>query len=153
MAAPRIAAVLLAVLCAELSAQSAPQGSLTIQVSDRTGAVIPGARIEIDPSFSKPGILFSTNSQGQSTLDLSEGSHVLSVTAQGFKKWMRSINVQSGSSRMVLAKLEVGEVISPTVADNHPLDIPLGQPEPAFLPLQPLLNLDPLSLKGAKRPW
>jgi|GEM_PF-3149294 len=153
MAVARIAAVFFALLSVELSAQPAPQGSVTVQVTDRSGAVVPGARIEVDPSFSKPGSVFSTDSQGQAALELSEGSHVLSVVAPGFAKWMRSMNVQSGGGQVVTARLELewAESGGPIVAS--PPDIPLGRPEPVFLLPRPMLVLDPLPLRGVKRRW
>jgi hypothetical protein len=148
-----IVAVFVALLSAELSAQPTTQGNLTIQVTDITGAVIPGARIEIDPSASKPGPVLKTDSQGQAVLGLPVGAHTLSITAPGFEKWLRKIEVQSGSRQMLTAKLNIGMVVSgPPIVELLP-DLPLAFPEPIFLPLQPLLNLEPLPSRHARKRW
>jgi hypothetical protein len=160
MACVRIAAVVIALLLSvelsavELSAQPAPRGNVTIQVTDTTGAVIPGARIEVDPSPSKPGSVFETDSQGRAALDLPKGAHVLSITFLGFKRWTRQIDVQGGVSQIVDAKLEVAGTDDPIYVFNWaPYEFSVSSPEPVFLPLQPLLNLDPLPVRKAKRHW
>jgi hypothetical protein len=89
MACVRIAAVVIALLLSvelspvELSAKPAPHGSVTILVTDRSGGVVPGARIEIDRSSSVLGSILKTDSQGRAVLDLPQGGHVLSITCQG----------------------------------------------------------------------
>jgi Carboxypeptidase regulatory-like domain len=158
MAAARIAAVAVALLAValpsvQLSAQPTPQGTLTIQVTDITGAVIPGARLEIDPSPSKPESALTTDNQGRVALDLPGGAHKLSVSAPGFNYWTREIDVQSGGGQLVTAKLDIAEAESGGPIFASQPDVPLGAPEPVFIPLQPLLNLDPLPSRQAKKRW
>src|SRR5580698_3882825 len=50
MAAARVAAACLAAFLPVAGAQQTSQTHLTIQVTDRTGAVVPGAQVRIDPS-------------------------------------------------------------------------------------------------------
>ncbi len=150
MAAARIAAVFVALLCVEVCAQPAPQGSVTVQVTDRTGAVIPGARIEIDASSSKPRPFLKTDGQGQAVLNLPAGAHTLSITFPAFKRWTQQIDVQSGINQMVAVKLDLateGFVTVEAISDMPPPN----SPETVFLPLKPLPNLNPLPSKSAKR--
>jgi hypothetical protein len=155
MACVRIAAeVIFAFLSVELSAQRASQGKVTIQVTEIAGVVTQGARIEIDPSPSKPESVFETDSQGRVVLDLPAGVHVLSITFPLFKRWTRQIDVQSGVSQMVDAKLgSGGTIIDWVTAGPSPSVWPLGTPEPVFLPTRPMQVLDPLPTRKAKRHW
>ena len=138
MAAARFAAVFVALLSIELSSQPAPQKNLTIQVTDITGAVIPGARIEIDPSSSRPRPILKTDGQGRAVVDLPAGTHTLSITAPGFKRWTRrEVDAQGNGGQPVTARLELAEVGGLQI-DSSPPDIPLGLPEPIYLPLRPL---------------
>ena len=154
MATARFAAVVIAFLSLELFAQHAPQGIVTIQVTDATGAVIPGARIEIDPSSPGPGRVLKADSEGQAVLDLSPGVYALSVAGLGFKNWTRQIDMRSGLSQLIAAKLDVASTGEPgRVFDWAPYQFSPISPEPILLALQPLLNLDPLPLRHAKRRW
>jgi Carboxypeptidase regulatory-like domain len=158
MAAARIAAVALlaiALLSVQLSAQPAPQESVTVQVTDITGAVIPGASIEIDPSPSRAGTVLTTDSHGQTEFDLPAGVHAVSIAARGFSKLSRRIDVQGGVGQTVIvtAKLEIAVDDYPCMVCYSVPEIPLGRPEPVFLSLEPLLNLNPLPFKSAKRRW
>jgi Carboxypeptidase regulatory-like domain len=154
MAAARVAAVFVALICVELSAQPAPQGNVTIQVTDRSGAVVPGARIEIDHSPSKPGSVLTTDSQGRAALDLTIGVHTLSITFPPFRKWSRQIDIQNGVSQFVDAQLDSsGVIIDWVTVSSNASGPPLLRPEPAFLPTQPLVNLAPRPLRSAKRRW
>lgn len=160
MAAARIAAVFVALICLGLSAQLAPQGNVIIQVTDITGAIIPGAsmEIEIDHSPYKPESFLKADGRGQVVLNLPAGSHVLSITAQWFKTWLGSIDVQSGS-QVVTAQLELDPAESGTRVMEEPYFRydPDLQTKPARFEIliapRPLLNLDPLPLKSARRRW
>ena len=152
----RISVVVIAVLLSvelssvELFAQPAPQGNVTIQVKDFTGAVIPGARIEVDRSSSKPGAIFKTDSEGRAVLDLPAGAHILSITYPAFKQWTRQIEVQGGVNLALDAKLDIAD-IGDAIVETAPVIPPPRSPEPIFLPLQPLFNFDPRPLQSTKR--
>jgi hypothetical protein len=152
MAAARIAAVFVALVCIELSAQPATQASVTIQVTDTSGAVIPGARVEIDPSPSKPESALTTDNLGQAILDLPAGAYSLSISAPGFNKTILKIDVKGGAIQSIMAALKILSYSGPTVVVEGP-ETPMEAPEPVFIPLQPLLNLGPLPLKNVKRRW
>ncbi|MGO9323101.1 MAG: carboxypeptidase-like regulatory domain-containing protein [Terracidiphilus sp.] len=110
MAAARIAAVFVALLSIELSAQPAPQGNLTIQVTDPAGVVVPGARVQIDPSPFRHRSVLKTDGRGQAVLAVPAGAYTLVITCPGFKRWTREIDVQSGGSQTVVAKLEIADM-------------------------------------------
>ncbi|MGO9797744.1 MAG: carboxypeptidase-like regulatory domain-containing protein [Terracidiphilus sp.] len=155
MACIRIAVVVISLfLSFELSAQPAPQGNVTVQVTDRSGALVPGARIEIDLSASSPNCISKTDSQGRARFDLPTGAHTLSIAARGFKTWTRQIDVQSGTSQPIMATMEVAGSDDPILVVNWaPYELSVSSPEPICLPVQPLLNLDPLPTHKAKRHW
>jgi hypothetical protein len=161
MAAARIAAVavallVVALLSVQLSAQPAPQGKVNIQAQVICGGAIQGARIEVDPSLSEPGPVQDTDSQGRAVLVLPIGVHTVSITFKGLEPWTRQIDVRGGENPPVAATLHYG---GGTIVDcvilgpsSSPL-IPLGEPDPSFLPLQPLSNFDPLPSRQAKKRW
>src|ERR1039458_3839076 len=126
MAHVRIAALAVALLSVELSAQPAAQGHLTIQVTDTTGAVIQGARIEIDQSLPMPGPVLTTDGKGRAVLDLPVGVHTLSIAVPNFKQWTRHIDLQSGISQLVNAKLEIAVVGDPVIVEFSDPDLPLS---------------------------
>ena len=152
MTAGHIAAVFVALFCVELYAQPAPQGNVTVQVTDMTGAVIPGARIQVDPSLHTPGSVLATDNLGQAILDLPDGAYSLSVSALGFNKTILKIDVKGGAGQSIMAALKIFSYSGPTVVVEGP-ETPMETPEPVFIPLQPLLNLGPLPLKNVKRRW
>jgi len=104
MASARIAAVFLALLCAELSAQPAPQGSVTVQVTDWTGAVIPGARVQVDPLPSKPESFLQTDAHGQAVLNLPAGAHTLSINAPAFDTTILKIDLTGGAGNRLWSR-------------------------------------------------
>jgi len=154
MAAARIAAVFLVAFLPVVGAQQSSQTQLTIHVTDVTRAVVPGAHIEIDPSppAIDPGL--ATDDQGIATASLPARTYTLSIIAPGFQKWTRQIDVQIGADRTIMATLEVEPTeCNPCITVvSHP-DLPLENPEPVFLPLQPFNNLTPLPSHIPKKRW
>jgi hypothetical protein len=90
----RIAALVFAVLSTTLAAQ---QTYLAVKVTDCTGEVISGARIQIDPSPIEAKTSTTANRQGEAGLDPPPGSYVLSITYRGFKRWTRQIEVRTAT--------------------------------------------------------
>jgi hypothetical protein len=152
MTAGHIAAVFVALLCVELSAQPAPQGNVTIQVTDITGAVIPGASIEIDHSTSNSRPIQETDRQGKAVLVLPIGIHTLSTTFPAFRRQTQQIDVRGGNNPPVVVALEVasGDFVTVEATSDMP---PSDSPVTVFLPLEPVLNFNPLPLKSGKRHW
>jgi hypothetical protein len=157
MAAARIAAVFFALLCAEVCAQPAPKGSVTVRVTDQAGAVIPGASIEIDPSPSKSESALTTDNLGQAILNLPAGAYTLSITAPGFDKAILKIDVKGGAGKSIVAALRVLSYSGPPIVEPYFEYDPDLQTKSArsdmLIPLQTLLNLEPLTLKAFKRRW
>ena len=147
----RNAAITLALLSATLVAQQAPTAHLTIKVTDRTGAVIPGARIQIDRTSWQSKIAATTDPNGQASIDLPQGNHAIAISAQGFETSTRQFDVQQGSGQSIVAVLEIGQVSGPPIVAPWP-DFPLERPPfTTFIPLRPLQNLAPLPAVKASR--
>jgi len=150
MAAVRTAAVFLLALAPVIRAQQNPKSIVAIQVTDTTGAVIPGAQIEVDPSPSQPGPTVKTDSEGQAVIDLSAGTHTLSIAAPGFKKWVLGLDVRGAPSQKVAVQLQIADIGGPTLVEQLPdLSVSLGVPEPVFIEPRPLLILEPLPTRPA----
>lgn len=145
------AAAFVALLSVELSAQPVPHGHLTIQTDVACEEAPRGARVEVDPSSSNPRPVQETDGQGRIQLDLPAGTHTVSITSGGLNQWTRQIEIQAGENPPLIATLSRsdGTIIDCVMV---PTDIvfPLS-PEPIFLSPQPLLNLDPLPTRPAKR--
>ena len=86
---------------------------------DRTGGVIPGARIALakyDPavvtSASEPPLAATTsNARGEFVLDgLTSGSYVLTISLVGFRSGRTSIDLKAGQTRRIDVVLSVGSV-------------------------------------------
>ena len=138
----------------ELSAQPAPQGSVNIQATVYCGDVLPGARIEVDPSPSKPGSVQETDRYGQAVLVLPIGVHTLSITFKGLEPWNGQIDVQGGQNPPVDATLSYrGTIVDCVTITSVSADFSLLTPEPVFISLRPLLDLAPLPMRSAKRRW
>jgi hypothetical protein len=151
MAAARIAAVFLTAILPLTSAQQPSESQLTVQVVDRTGAFVSGARIAINPLPASSRSFLAANSQGLATIGLPSGRYTLSIAASGFADWTRQVEVQSGADRTITATLEVVSGGDPVIVDSYAPDIPCGTPEPVFIPLQPVSNLAPLPSHGSQK--
>jgi len=90
---------------------------------------------------------------GEAALDLPARSFTLSITAPGFKKWTRQVDVQNVADQNIRAQLQIAPIYFGSGSPNVTLaDIPLESPEPAFIPIEPTSNLAPLpSYRPKKR--
>ena len=141
MAAARLAALVLAVLFTTLEAQQARQVTVSLKVADQAGAVISGARIEIDPSTGKAEAEVTTDSNGEAVLNLSPGIHVITVTSRGFYKWAQQIEMQDDPGQAFSIKMDVdcGHMICDPLVISADPEIPLDHPSlNVYLPLDPL---------------
>ncbi len=104
------------------------RGTITGTIADPAGAVIPGARI--DAKNSETGALYqveSTSTGNYTLAQLPAGSYQISVSAQGFKQYVRTgITVLVAQTLRVDVALEVGN-ITETVTVNA--DAPLLRTE------------------------
>ncbi len=166
MTCVRIAAVVIALLLSvelslvELSAQPVPQENVTIRVTDTTGAVIPGARIEFAPSSSGMQHFVIANGWGEATIQLPTGSHLLRISSIGFMPLLSRVDVQENSNEVETVALRIdgrgtgypgptGWLEFPDLSEFQPKSVRSD----ILIPLHPLLNLDPLPLRSAKRRW
>ncbi len=92
--------------------QAVAVGSISGQVVDSSGAVIPGAELTVTQTETKFVRSAVTDAQGRYTLaNLPVGPYVLSAKAQGFKTYeQRGIVLEVGSNIQENAMLEVGAV-------------------------------------------
>ena len=98
-------------LCAPLVAQT-DRGILNGTVADRTGAVIPGAKVTATNSNTNVAFTTETTSSGDFTIpNLPVGTYSLRIEQKGFKAAVRSdITITAGGAATVNAVLEVGEL-------------------------------------------
>lgn len=142
----RVAAIAFAVVAATLAAQQTQLVHLPIKVTDVTGAVIPGAQIQIDRSSGETKIAVTTDNNGETAVDLSPENHVVSITAPGFASLNKKIELKDGSGQTFVAVLEVGGggPCAPNVCVEQPTEIPIEfehYPVDADIPLIPLQEL------------
>ena len=162
MAAARIAAVLPLVLAATLAAQNASMGRVVVTVVDPTAAVIPGAHIGIirlPGGAPNDGDLLhyayhaseqasaDTDGSGEATFGLAKGSYAVAVSAKGFKRYVKRIEIRDGASQIVRATLRVGDSCPPLpcLVEASENAIPLERDSflNAFIPLEPLQTMTP----------
>lgn len=153
MAAARIAAVLLVALPSLAFAQQDP-ALVTVQVTDVTGAPIPGSRIEVDPLPSSTETTWTTDQHGRASFSLAAGAHELLVSNRGFQSWSDRVDLPAGGSETVAANLcPNGTICDSVQVTTLPPDIPLLRPDPVYIVLQPLFLLDPLPSRQVKKRW
>ena len=146
----RIAVIGVVVCALHLGAQQVAKGNLTIRVTDQTGAVVPGARIEIDLAKSEADSVLRTDNQGEFTCDLSAGPHTISVFSPDFFRWKTQINIQGKTDQRLAATLEVAFYSGPMVVAIYPSLFPELPKEAILLPTVPLATL-PLAPKPARK--
>ena len=97
---------------------AAPQATISGQVRDKDGGVIPGATVTLtSPSQAKP-IVLMTNALGQFQFPgAATGEHELSVVRSGFRTFRSKVQVGSDSV-VVNVRLELG-TLSESVTVRH----------------------------------
>jgi TonB-dependent receptor len=81
------------------------KGGISGHVTDNSGGVLQGARIELQPL----GLSVASDSQGAFFINaVDPGSYTLTITYVGFKEFTKEVNVVAGQTAGVDAKLEVG---------------------------------------------
>jgi Zn-dependent M28 family amino/carboxypeptidase len=99
--------VMLAFADAALAQEHAPAEPVMIVVTDVAGNPVPKAGIEISPApANAPEEMFSGD-QGKFVENLTPGTYEVTVTAQGFRRWAKHIEVQPGTSQIIGARLEL----------------------------------------------
>ena len=92
-----------------LGAQTAREVSLTIRVTDVTGAVIPGAHITlIRDETTETKVEADTDENGGAGLSVKPGSYRFSVTMPGFSNWHKQIDVRGAAPQKIEVELRPG---------------------------------------------
>ena len=120
--------ILISAVCTLLIASAAfaqtDRGTITGAILDPAGAVVPGATIEAKNGATGETYTVGSTATGNYTMaNLPAGSYELTVTAMGFKKYVRPVvTVQVAETIRQDATLEVGAVSDTvTVTGEAPL--------------------------------
>lgn len=97
-------------LAAGLSAQQDPRGTILGQVTDTTGAVVPGVTVRALNLNTGVAVSGASNEQGNYEIPfLLPGRYTLEAEMNGFKRWVRSdIELRTADRLRVDIRLEVG---------------------------------------------
>ena len=123
-----------------LPAQQSASTSLTVRVSDQTGAGVAHAQIRLLPTPDKAPAKLETDDQGRFSISLKPGGYALLVSAQGFKEGSQCIDVganQGQTSQVVGVVLKVGDVSSPIPIYSRDSLVLSAEPERAPVVLSP----------------
>lgn len=105
-------AALMFILPGRLFAQSGNQGTVTVTVQDTSGAMIPGAKLELVENQSNSARNAATDSKGLYTfVNLSIGTYRLTVTHDGYQtKIYSNVLVDSSTTTTLTVALPVGDI-------------------------------------------
>src|SRR5579872_914277 len=100
-----LAALVLNLLWLSPAGAQERKGAITGRVADKERALLPGARVELQPG----GRNATSDGQGQFTIgDLTPGHYTLTISYVGFEIFSSQIDVAAGGVANVDAVLEVG---------------------------------------------
>lgn len=96
-------------------------GSVTVQVRDQSGAVLPGAQLKLVNLATQSVRTGASQGQGAYTfVNVPPGTYSLSVTRQGFQTTVfRSVTVEAAQTTDLRAALKVGNVSSTVVVTGN----------------------------------
>src|SRR5437667_30391 len=113
-------------------AQSAAN-NVTGTVTDPAGALVPNATVEIKNTGTNGVLTTTTNDSGQFTfVTVEPGPYTLTITKQGFAKFVTRFDVAIGRAALVNARLEIGtasqtvEVVAGSAVELQTLDASVG---------------------------
>jgi hypothetical protein len=118
---------LVGLLSAAAFGQHGLSSHLDVHVTDRSGAVVPNARIEITASADSLAAVVHTDSRGIAVFDLPAGDYELMVISRGFYFKAQHLTLAGNKARSISAFVDVGACPGP----GHPACIEvLPEPEP-----------------------
>ena len=134
---------LLLCLALSVSPQTPAAGSLQGTVIDPTGAVIPGAQVEIQNEATNERRLVRTNDSGRYVASLlTPGAYRVAFSALGFKPQVAErVQVSVGQTVTLDVRLEVGSAVTPLVQVGPELPDPMRTEVSSLLEETALLNL------------
>src|SRR6266436_1023826 len=121
-------------MAVSLSAQTASTSTVTGTVSDKTGSIVPNAKVELQDVDTKAKSSVTTGSDGGYTFpSVRPGNYSITVSSKGFRQSVvSSVRVAIGKSALVNVILEVGgvtetvEVTAGTGVELQTLDASVG---------------------------
>jgi len=153
MFAARIAALALALCACTALAQEPAQATLTVIVSDKSTARIPGARVEATNESTGMWFEARANTTGEAVFPLQQGVYFLRVQARGFMLTEeKDVAVTKETQRSVTLRID-NQDWGPTIVQQ--VEIPTEhQPLEAMIPLTPLQQFAmPAKRLRAKPHW
>ncbi len=130
----------------KLNAQTTTSGGLTGVVTDRTGAVLPGADVEIKDN--RKGNVQSTKTDREGAYRfffLAPGGYTLTVTRDRFREELRTVSVSLGPPGTLNVSLEIAQTSSRVTVTG---ETPLLQTENGDV----LLTMNPVQIAGVPNP-
>ena len=117
---------------------------LTVCVHDITGAMVPGAPIELASLSGAPHLTTTTDRTGQATVNLPPGTSDLFVAVSGFETYRKRLTIPLAASRPNRedVSLQIGRIISPVVVDQSTV-----APQPTPTPTSQFLLPTPIEIK------
>ena len=122
-----------------------PTGTIAGSLSDQSGAAVAGAAISVTNLGTGQARSAPTSAEGRYAVEaLLPASYQVVVEVSGFKRLVRLVNVEAGTTTTVELKLEVGEVSEVTTAvgatpllhhDHHQVGGVVGRAQIEGLPL------------------
>ncbi len=82
--------------------------SLTISVTDESGAVVQRAAVTILNEAKQTKVTKDTDENGRVALSVEPGSYRFSVMSPGFREWHQQIGIENADSRTIEVKLTPG---------------------------------------------
>jgi hypothetical protein len=128
--------------CVTVSSEPEIQTTLTVVVTDQTGAIIPGAHIAATNQATGSRVEATADATGQAIVDLDQGIYKLRVTAPGFQGYLENeVEAKAEMHRVVALRAGIG-ICEPCMDVRDVPEIPLErQPIAADIPLIPVPQL------------
>ena len=130
-----------------------PVEVVTLTTTDQTGAAIPGAKLSVKSATGTAVGAAETDRSGRAQISLRREVYELSVSAPGFERVQRSLEVTGSSNQNVLVELPIGAergYQGPCCFDGPNLPLLDDKPLTALIPATPFqgkLNLRPVTWK------